>query len=183
MRAVLMTAPHAGYDAAADEGRPVQGHIVIYLDQGVLVHQHPLRIAGEVEPLGDGGAAPGKAETRRLPFQAARPLGAPAGMPGKALPADATEDGQARYDVVAGPDVVDLLSNLLHDAGGLVAQDGRGDGGVQPFHVVKVAVADTASGGADYHLPRHWPVHVHLFDGQGSVDGMEHSGFHGTTSR
>ena len=72
--------PHAGYDTAANKGSAIEWHVVVDLDQRVLVDQHPLSVAGEVEDLGDRSAAPGKAEARRVRLRAAGSLGAAAGM-------------------------------------------------------------------------------------------------------
>ena len=80
--------------------------------------------------------------------------------------------------MVAGLQVGHQITHLLHNARGLVAQDGRRDHGVQPLHEVEVAVADAAGNGADHNLPGHGPVYVHLINCQGRVDGMKYGGFH-----
>ena len=110
-----------GYDATADERCTVQRHVIVDLDQRVLVDEHALRIARQVEALREGCAVAGKRETWRLVLGPTRLLRAAVWVAGKALVAGAAEDGQAGYDMVAGLEVCHQFAHLLHNTRGLVA--------------------------------------------------------------
>ena len=102
----------------ADEGRLVEWHVLVDLDQGVFVNQHLFGERGKVQELVDLFTA--AAETRCLAL-AAQQFGhlvvAERWTSGGALRAMSTEDRQARDDVVAwlyilhgGPDGFDNTS-------------------------------------------------------------------------
>ena len=90
----------------------------------------------------------------------------------------AAENRKAAYDMVARPHVMDVGSDLLDDAGGLMPKDGWGRGGVMPVDIVEIGMAHADGGGADQHLARLWIVDLHLLDGQRCVRFAEQRGFH-----
>src|SRR5881296_2126750 len=103
-RAVFRAAPTPVGDAAADEGRAVERHVVAHLHDRVLVDEHLLGVCGEVGELGDRRALP--AELGRRVLGPDRPAAAEVGAAGEAVLAVAAEDGQAGDDVVSRLEIV-----------------------------------------------------------------------------
>src|SRR5262249_12207671 len=80
-RAVFSAA--AGRDAAADEGRLRERHLIVDLHDRILVDQHLLGVRGEVGELVDGLAVPH--ELRRLVLLPHRPCLAEVRLTGEAV--------------------------------------------------------------------------------------------------
>ncbi len=114
----------ARHDAAADESRPVEGHVVADLHAGVLVEKHVLGVAGDVEELVHGRAVPGVLGLVGRAAHARR-VGAKVRPTAEAHVAVAAEHRQAADDVVARLHVGNLVADFGHDPGFFVAEDRR----------------------------------------------------------
>src|SRR3990172_5746970 len=158
--------------AAADEGGAVQRHVVADLHDGVLVHQHLLRVGGEVGELVHRLAFP--RELWRLLRRALRPVLTEVRAAREAVLAVAAEEGEAGDDVVAWLELLHLGPDSLDDARRLVAEDGRRRELVVAVDEVEVAVTDAARRHADEHLPADGLVDLDVLDGEWLLGAVEH---------
>src|SRR4030095_10722238 len=102
------------------------------------------------------------------------------GLAGEQVLALAAEEREAADHVIAGPELAHLRAHRLHDARGLVAQDGGGGGGIEAVHEVEVRVADAGSDGAHEHLAAHGLVDVDGLDGERLMRTVKDGVFHVT---
>jgi hypothetical protein len=163
---------------AADQGGPVEGHVLAYLHERVLVHEHLLRVGGEVQELMHHLAV--LRQTRRLPgLTTGLPLAAQRRPATEAVLAVAAEDREAGDDMVTRLDVAHLGADLLHDPGRLVPEHGRHGVEVGAGLEVEVAVTDAGCRRADQYLPGPGLVDLDVLDLERLPDLTQDRGLHG----
>ncbi len=158
-----------GRHAAADEGGPIQRHVLPDLRDGVLVDEHVLGERGQVEELPDVLVAFVQAlrlvhGPLQLGFLAQRHVA------GQAVLAVAAECRQARDHVIARLDVVDVAAHRLHDAGGLVTEHGWQGIRIGAVLEVQVRMAHAGRHRTHQHLPWARVAVLDVLDFQWLVD-------------
>ena len=143
----------------------------------MLVDQHRLGEAGEVEHLGDRAAVFGGDPGRGAAGTAGVPAGAERHPAGHAIFAMAAESGEAGDDMVADLHRPDLGADRFHYARRLVAGDAGEGVGVGALDEMQIRMAQAAGGGADEDFARAGGVEVRLPDGERGAGGAEEGGF------
>jgi hypothetical protein len=168
----------AGDDAAADQRRQLQRHVLADFDDGILVHQHLLGKGGKIEKLMEL-LRPGPGQPVGLTRQHLHGgVGTQHRSPGRAIFAGAAEHRQAGHDVVAGFHIGHVGADLLDDTSGFVAKHRRQRMRVQPFHEMQIGMTEAGHSGADQHLARPGLRQADLLDHQRLVDLMQDGGLH-----
>ncbi len=80
--------------------------------------------------------------------------------------------------MVAGFDVANQIANLLHDAGGLMAEQGRDFHRDQALDVMQIAMTNAARLDLDQYLVVLGPIHFDLVYQQRLMGAIKHCGFH-----
>ena len=170
--------PNPRRDAAPDQRRAIQGHVLADLCDGMFVHEHVLGKGREIRELDDAVSVlrqPRRLVGTTLHFGRL----AKGQVAGETVFAVATEHRQAGDDVVSGLDVGDIRSNRLDDARGLVAKDHRSVAGIGAVVEMHVGVADAGRCRTQPHLVRSRVVDSYFLDFHRCVDFTKYRSFHG----
>ncbi len=169
---------HTGQDAAAEEAGAGERECGVDLHHVVLAHEHVLGEATQCHELVNGAAH--VVQARGCVGSPGVVIGeAPVRLPGHAVRTVPAEHGQARDDVVTGPQVADTGADRLDDPGRFVPEDERhGEGHSVAAQGVDVAVAHTGCNHADVDLADSRLVDVDVDDLRCSRHRVDDRGAH-----